>query len=118
METQFLQRISALPPSTPACTPDTLQCRLATSPVVPNARVQRKRLSAVWLKPAPGSTWSRDHYELPRKQLRLPHSSPHCGAKEAHSGTASKFPGDFLYKIAICISRKISCPRTNQAQHR
>ena len=46
METQFLQRISALPPSTPACR-GTVQCQPATSPDVPNTRVQRKRLGAM-----------------------------------------------------------------------
>lgn len=46
METQFLQRISALPPSTPACR-GTLRCQPATSPDVPNTRVQRKKLGAM-----------------------------------------------------------------------
>ena len=70
----------------------------------------------LWLKPAPGSPWSREHYKLPQKHQRLPHSSPPCGAKEAHSGTASRFPGDFLYEIMVCISSKICCP-PNDAQH-
>lgn len=68
-----------------------------------------KEALVLWLKSAPGSTWSREHYKLLQKQPGLCHSSTPCGAKKAHSGTAGGFLGDFPYEIVDCISCKI-CP--------
>lgn len=77
----------------------------------------KEKSLALWLKPVPGFPWSREHYKLTRKHPRLPHNSPPCRTKEAHSGTAGRFLGDFPYKIMVCISHKISCP-PNHTQHR
>lgn len=77
----------------------------------------KEKSLALWPKPVPGFPWSREHYKLTQKHPRLPHNSPPCRTKEAHSGTAGRFLGDFPYKITVCISHKISCP-PNHNQHR
>lgn len=52
---------------------------------------------------------------MSRKQPGLCHISTPCGAKEAHSGTAAGFLGEFPCEIMDCISCN-SCP-ANHPQH-
>lgn len=89
-----LQRTSALPPSflPLAERPSSVNLPLAQMSPVP----EWKEGLVLWLKSAPGSIWSREHYKLSQKQPRLCHSSTPCEAKEAHSGTAAGWiPGGF-----------------------
>lgn len=98
-----LQKASAVPPSflPLAERPPSVNLSLAQMSPVPE---WKEKVFVLWLKSAPGSTQSREHYKLSQKETGLCHNSTLCGAKEAHSGTAAGFLGDFPYQIMGCIS--------------